>query len=587
MFTFCLVVFLLYPGIYGPKLLDDNNNLDFILTLNSNTGFLNKVIHGLSISGWTNRPLSFITFFAQSDAWPHALPVLKLFNLILHFINSLLVFFISEKIGTLLFSRHSKDTQHGLETQESQNTNPQIFYFAFFSAFIWLIHPLQHSTVFYLIQRMTELSSFFILLGIAFYLQYRPRFNLNKWRDFSLFYLIMGLWMTLAIASKENGILLPLFIALIHYIWRQSNAKGTQQFNGLGQKWFIWLFMVLPWLLLLVYLYATRQELAEIALQRGFTLSNHLLTESRILLSYLWRIITLDIYQMGVFQDDFPLSTDLFQPVTTLLSVSIIILAIMIGWRIRHAFPIFFLAIAWFLIAHILESTFLPLELVFEHRNYLALLGPIWLVVYGMIQGWHKFRPYFQFLAVGLLAYLCLMSYLSARIWRDSGQIAINHAMFRVHSARAQNYLAYYYLQTGRPKEGLAVFAKTWRTHPDNLTLRVSELLYRCYSGNSQKELANLLSADIRHFQPQISLVMYLEKLYKLRLEHKCPDFSTEKWHQFLNHLYRHPRVVQKIRDQIKWVYTEEALNKKVRELRQETRLRNFIITKTRGTENP
>ena len=38
-------------------------------------------------------------------------------------------------------------------------------------------------------------------------------------------------------------------------------------------------------------------------------------------------------------------------------------------------FPLAAFGIVWFLIGHSLESTFIPLELVHEHRNYLPLLG--------------------------------------------------------------------------------------------------------------------------------------------------------------------------------------------------------------------
>ena len=45
------------------------------------------------------------------------------------------------------------------------------------------------------------------------------------------------------------------------------------------------------------------------------------------------------------------------------------------AFALRHRLPMFSLGLFWFLGAHLLTSSVLPLELVFEHRNYFALLG--------------------------------------------------------------------------------------------------------------------------------------------------------------------------------------------------------------------
>ncbi len=50
----------------------------------------------------------------------------------------------------------------------------------------------------------------------------------------------------------------------------------------------------------------------------------------------------------------------------------------------RKKWPLFAFAVLWFFAGHALESTFLPLEYFFEHRNYLPLLGPIFALVVFM-----------------------------------------------------------------------------------------------------------------------------------------------------------------------------------------------------------
>ena len=43
--------------------------------------------------------------------------------------------------------------------------------------------------------------------------------------------------------------------------------------------------------------------------------------------------------------------------------------------RYRHSQPALAFGLAWFLLGHSLESTFIPLEIAHEHRNYLPALG--------------------------------------------------------------------------------------------------------------------------------------------------------------------------------------------------------------------
>ena len=49
---------------------------------------------------------------------------------------------------------------------------------------------------------------------------------------------------------------------------------------------------------------------------------------------------------------------------------------------LRHKSPIFSFAVLFFLASHALESSAFPLEMVFEHRNYLASLGPLLFLAY-------------------------------------------------------------------------------------------------------------------------------------------------------------------------------------------------------------
>jgi hypothetical protein len=88
---------------------------------------------------------------------------------------------------------------------------------------------------------------------------------------------------------------------------------------------------------------------------------------------------------MGFYHDDFVISKSLLDPWTTLASLLSIFGLLSFAFYIRKKVPLASFGIVFFFAAHLLESTILPLELVFEHRNYLPSLG-VFIAVAGLLQ---------------------------------------------------------------------------------------------------------------------------------------------------------------------------------------------------------
>jgi len=122
---------------------------------------------------------------------------------------------------------------------------------------------------------------------------------------------------------------------------------------------------------------------------RMFTLKSRLLTESRIIIYYMSQIFYPMAFRLSLVHD-IKISTSLFKPWTTILAIMAIISMLGIGLSQTIKRPIIAFSIFFFIINHIIESTIIPLELIFEHRNYLPsffLFFPvatslIWLVNY-------------------------------------------------------------------------------------------------------------------------------------------------------------------------------------------------------------
>jgi hypothetical protein len=101
----------------------------------------------------------------------------------------------------------------------------------------------------------------------------------------------------------------------------------------------------------------------------------HLLTEQRVIVAYMAAILIPTVQRFGFFHDDFPVSLGWFHPISTL--GAFVLLCVIAGaafsmWRKR---PLVAFGVALFFVGHSMESTILPLELMFEHRNYLPSYG--------------------------------------------------------------------------------------------------------------------------------------------------------------------------------------------------------------------
>ena len=122
---------------------------------------------------------------------------------------------------------------------------------------------------------------------------------------------------------------------------------------------------------------------------RDFTLTERVLTQFRVVLYY----VTLLVWPLPSrlnLDYDFPTSHGILDPPTTL--VSILIVAGLIGygvWSGRKR-PLLSYFILWYFGNLVIESSIFPLEMVYEHRLYLPMVGPVVLFVVLVLKGWEE-----------------------------------------------------------------------------------------------------------------------------------------------------------------------------------------------------
>ena len=83
---------------------------------------------------------------------------------------------------------------------------------------------------------------------------------------------------------------------------------------------------------------------------------------------------------LGVVQDDYPLSRSLLDPPATLVAILAWVAVLWVALSRAGRQPALSAGVLLFLAGHAMESTLWPLEIRFDHRNYLPALGVLQLI---------------------------------------------------------------------------------------------------------------------------------------------------------------------------------------------------------------
>ncbi len=329
---------------------------------------------------------------------------------------------------------------------------------ALLASMLWLFNPLHVSSVLYVVQRMAQLSTLFVMLGLVVYVARR-----KVWAErgaapdeliaTALWLLLIG---ALAVLSKENGILLFWLIPVVEVTCFRGRWAGLENslVKQLGR-----LALLTPAVLLVLIAVTQYDWLAAGFERRNFSLEERLLTQARVLWHYVYWILVPNNFAMAFQHDDIAISRSLFQPLTTFVSVLIWLAlgAVLLAYRKR--WPLLVFGTVFFLIAHIMESSFVPLEMVYEHRNYLPSIGLL-IAVAGLVgQGLreHYSLKVMQIVCAVWLGLMAAMLSLRVNDWSDEVQLARTDVVRHPASARSHYFYGNALLRQHRHRESLGL----------------------------------------------------------------------------------------------------------------------------------
>ena len=316
------------------------------------------------------RPVSCFTF-----ALNHYVGGLDVFgyhavNLFIHTITSLFLF---------LFIRGTLSLPLLKKRYISQSDS-----IAFFATLLWALHPIQTQAVTYIVQRMSSLAGMFFIMAMYSYLRFRTAAGQKEKISYLGLCIVSYL---MGFGSKENAALLPasLFLYEILLVQREGWAWWRKRLGA------VLAVMAAVLILLCAYLYYRKGGILPFIdeyANRPFSLTQRLLTESRILLFYISLLIYPVPWRFSVAHS-VQISSSLFDPVTTLASILILLLGLIFLLFFAKKRPLVSFSFLFFFANHLMESTLLPLELVFEHRNYvpsMLFFVPVSLAIFTLFE---------------------------------------------------------------------------------------------------------------------------------------------------------------------------------------------------------
>lgn len=500
-------------GLTGPFLLDDFHNLASVTDWQNGEIDLHTLI-SQNTSGLFGRSVAMLSFAGSAALFGTTSLGFKLGNLLLHLLIGVLIW----RLAARFFA---------LDTRLSARAS----LLGALVAAVWLLHPLNVSTVLYAVQRMAQLSALFALLAVLAYMQGRQALEQQRLRPaLTWLFVAFPLFVLTGLLSKENAavavaICLAIEITLLATAQRHRAVVGA----------FFAVFLVLPGLAFCALLVSSPEWLLGGYEGRSFTLADRLLTQPRALLDYLSLILIPSGPRMGLYTDDFIVSTGLLTPPATLVALALVTGATITALMARLKAPA--LACGWlfFLAAHGVESTFLPLEIHFEHRNYLPMVGVLISAVAGF--AWlsdtvgaqrHSTRWLAMALTLLMLAVLSMATLGRVMVWGSAEAIARQGVRHNPESLRAHADLASWLTHEGRHEEAIAVMVTLSQSERANNRVfgHLGVVTSQCLAGQTP-DLTHLTDA-VEAAQPRLtsSVTHAVRVLMAAQEEGKCQGLS-------------------------------------------------------------
>ena len=437
------VIFIYAETLSGPFIFDDRNNIrdnpHIRISQITWSGLTSAAVDSPS----HHRPVANISFALNYYMHGYNVVGFHAVNIIIHIVTGILLYFL---------------VQTTFRTPALQSRYERYKWISFFSAAIWLFHPLQTQSVSYIVQRMNSLAAMFYILSFLCYAQLRvhPQ-DRRKWALLSGC-ILAGM---LALGTKENAATLPLFLLLYEwYFFRDLSLKWLKEHLALLAG-----LLLLTAIVALVFLgiHPLDKIWAGYAF-RNFTPAQRLLTEMRVVIFYISLFFWPHPSRLNL-DHDFALSHSLTDPITTLFSMLAIVVLLVLAVVTAKNQRLISFGILWFLGNLVIESSIFGLEIIFEHRLYLPSMM-FSLVVVVLVYRWVRPAWLKPLILCTLTIVAALWTYERNEVWGDRIAIWQDCIKKSPHKARPYNNLGAALADAGQYDKAIEQYHKALQINP-------------------------------------------------------------------------------------------------------------------------
>jgi Tfp pilus assembly protein PilF len=439
-------------------------------------------------------------------------------NLIIHIINGALLYLLVILTFRTPFMECSPFREHsGL--------------IALFSALLFVSHPIQTQAVTYIVQRLASLATLFYILSLVLYIKARLKTELHSSRIVKkkhhsreiggdkisafLLYFSSVVFSMLAMKTKEIAFTLPLAMALYELMF----FRGKAGMRLLRLVPFLLTLLIIP--LTYIGLYSDMEKPIEEIMadtDQATTIQklsrvDYLLTQFRITVTYL-RLLVLPVGQNLDY--DYPVYNSFFAPpvlMSFLFLLTFFGLGVYLYYRSRtthHSLRLVSFGILWFFISLSVESSIIPLHVIWEHRVYLPSAGFFTSIVTAAFLLLEMQKNRTSKKAVAVIFALVLVVLLSATYsrntaWQSKSSLWKDVISKSDQSVRGYNNLGNAYMSEGMVDKAiqqylLALKARPWTKPNPRYYAEIYYNLAHAY------ENRGLLDKAIEHYRKSLSI---------------------------------------------------------------------------------
>ena len=349
---------------------------------------------------------------------------------------------------------------------------------AFFTALIFLAHPVQTQAVTYIWQRSASLATLFYLASMVCYAH-------SRLQPGKFIYAVSIAACVAAMFTKEIAITIPFTIALYEFFFIGGPVKEIKKIILILLPFFLTL-PIIPLMLTRSHdltLEVMRSEgISRFVSETVMKRSEYFFTELNVIRTY-FRLLFFPMEQNLDY--DTPIVKSLLES-NAFFSLIFLAAIFLSAVFLLKKFPVISFGVLWIFLTLSVESLVAQNDVIFEHRLYLPMAGFSMALAAG-VENFLKHKKRFMVILSLIVIIFSVATYLRNRVWQNDYTLWQDVISKSPHKYRGFSNLALAYERDKNYDKAVEYFEKSIERTPDNARERYNLGLVYFEKGDHEK----------------------------------------------------------------------------------------------------